>query len=186
MSLDGVLESIVAGIAAGVPALKVCETIGGNVDLAEVQRRSRQLPAAFVFCIGTEDATLAQDKVKTTGLFAAVLVVKSEPSAPPVTMTRDAVVARLAGRIIYAVTTAGDWGDGEVIGPPSAVDSRNRYSTAADKAGAAIWAVSWRQQLELAADPAPAELDDLEKILATWELQDGTTPATDATDEITP
>lgn len=184
MSLDHVLDSIAAGLGTAVPVLKVCEVVGGNVDVAEVLRRSRHLPAAFVFCHGTEDAKVYQDKVKTRGMFAVVLVVKSAAEAPPTKNDRTHVAARIAGRILYAITTAGNWSDDEVDGAPINVDSRNRYTTAADAKDVALWAFSWEQMLALVKDPADPELDDLEKIVATYELQDGTTPAVDAVDEI--
>lgn len=186
MSLDGILVSIAAGLAAAVPALEVCSPIGGNVDLGEVLRRSTQLPAAFVFCVGTDDAIVLLDKVRTTATFAAVLVTKSANEQPPVKNDRASVAARLAGRLLYNVATAKVWGNDEVASAPTNIDSRNRYSTAGDKAGIAIWAVSWDQQIWLAQDPAPGDLDDLVTIKATYELQDGTTPAIDAEDEIHP
>jgi len=184
VSLDGILDSIATGIASAVQALKTCEVIGGNVDIAEVLRRSRQLPAVFVFCAGSEDAARYQDKVKTRALFVAVAVVKANAEAPPTKNDRARVAARIAGRLLYSIAFGSDWGNAEVDGDPINIDSRNRYTTTSDEKGAAIWAVSWEQMISLSQDPPPDELDDLDKIVATYELQDGTTPAVDAVDEI--
>lgn len=185
MSLDGIITSIAVGIQLAVPVLEVCAPVGGNVDLTEVLRRSTQLPAVFVFCVGTDDAVVANDKVQTRATFAAVLVCKAGLEAPPVKMDRAAVAARLAGRVIFAITTGKTWGNDEIVTGPRSVDSRNRYSAAADKAGVALWAASWEHTIVLTKDPPAGELDDLLAIHAEYLLEDGTPPATpDAEDVI--
>lgn len=184
MSIATILDSIVAGLTTAVPVLKTCEVIGGNLDIAEALRRSYHAPAVFVFCAGTEDAQLYQNKVKTRAEFVAVVVTSSRLEAPPIKNDRARVAATIAGRVLYAVLTADDWGNSEVDGCPVNADSDNRYTTSSDKANVNIWTVSWEQSIALEKDPADPALDNLEKILATWELQDGTTPAEDAVDEI--
>jgi hypothetical protein len=184
MSLDTILGSIRAGLAAALPELKTVEVSGGNITLAEKGRRSRPLPAAWVFCAGSDDGTLQGNKVRTRATFVVILAVQARVEGQPQKQERQHQIARLAGRALQAVIKAGVWGDPEVESAPRNVDSRNKYTTDADKNDLALWAISWEQNIALADDPPPAELPDLLHIHAEWELQDGTTPAVDAVDDI--
>lgn len=177
MSLASILDSIRGALAAALPELKTCEVVGGNVDLSEKVRRSRPLPAAFVFCAGTDDGYQLGDKVKATALFAVVLAVVARVEGQATPQDRAHQIAKLAGRAIKAIVDAKVWEDAEVEGPPKSVRSRNRYTTTADQHGLALWAITWEQDVVLLADPTPADLDDFLVAYGEFTLADGTTPA---------
>lgn len=185
MSLDAIMDSIKAGLVAGLPELKSCDVVGGNFSLAEKTRRSAHLPAAFVFCAGTEGGVLSNNKAKMKALFAVVLVESARVEGQPTLQDRARRVARLAGRALKVIISAKVWGNNDVEGPPVNIDSRNRYTTEADKHDVALWAITWKQDIALTDDPPAEELDDLLKIHAEYTLEDGSVPETpDAIDDI--
>lgn len=186
MSIDKIVDDIAAHLKAELTELKTSELAGGKIDLVEMRRRAVHLPAAFVACVRTRGGSSKYGKFSTRGIFLVVLVVESGPGGQATPQDHAHAVLQLLTRALKVIGDAKTWGNDEVVSTPDKIDSDNPYNKKADENGVALWVITWEQDLELAADPAPDELDDLEKILATWELQDGTTPATDATDEITP
>jgi hypothetical protein len=185
VSLDGILDSIRTTLATALTELKTVQVVGGNFTLSEKARRSATLPAAFVLCNGTEDGAVQNNKAKMKALFVVVLAVAARAEGQATPQDRAHAIARLVGRALKVVINAKVWGNDEVEGPPTNVDSRNRYTTDADNAGVALWAISWQQAIALTDDPPPADLDDLHTVHAEYVLEDGSVPdVPDAIDDI--
>ncbi|MCY1003997.1 hypothetical protein OV079_23775 [Nannocystis pusilla] len=184
MSLDTILESIKAKLEQALPELKTVEIAGGRIDLADKRRRARPLPAAFIFCGGTDNGIEQGGKAKSVGLFGVVLAVQERAAGQPTPGDRPRQIARIAGRALKVIIKAKVWDNPELEKPPTDVRSRNKYATDADNHDLALWAITWAQELALTSDDPPVELDDFTTLHATWELQDGSTPAVDAVDHI--
>lgn len=184
MSLDTVLDSIVAGLKAALPApeLLTCELAGGRIDLAEMRRRSTSLPGAFVTHTGTRDGVVMYDKLYCRGFFLVVVAVVSRREGQPVAQDRAHAIARLNTRVQRAIGKAGNWGNPEVTSAPEKIASLNPYSTTADANNLALWGITWEQDLELVDDGEPAELGPLESIHTDWQAAESTQPK-DAEDE---
>lgn len=190
MSLDTILTSIAAGLATLEPALKISEVVGGQLDFAEMRRRSVRFPGAFLACAALDDVQKFDGIVRCTGRFVVVLAVDGRREDQLEAQDRARASARLAGRVVFALAgKAGVWGDDEVQAAPERVQARNLYSKTADSNNTALWAVTWEQLLVLKQDPPAGELDDFLELAADYQLvEDGepTNPEIDAQDVIKP
>lgn len=183
MSLTTICTAIAATLKEKVPGLKDARgPVGGRVDLAEIKRGvPATLPCALVVCTGTEDAVQQNDLVIMRAMFAAFIVLRG--AAGP-NGEREKAIADLAGRVVTRVVQE-TWGDDQVQKVPANVDSRNLYTGKLDANDAALWVVTWEQQIALGdEDPHPA-LDDFNSIAVDWQLH-GSNPEIDAQDVIKP
>jgi len=184
MSLTTLCKSIADTLLAKVDGVKGTRgPVGGRVDLAEIRRGiPTQVPAVLVVCTGTRNARLSGgNKVVMVGMFAAFVVLKGKTGPDG---EREKLIAELAGRVVVRVVQE-TWGDDQVEGAPQKVDSRNLYTGALDTNDVALWVVTWEQDISLTQDTPPAELDDFNSLLATWDTI-GSGPEIDATDIIKP
>lgn len=190
MSLDTILTSIATGLAALETALKLSEVVGGQLDFTEMRRRSVRFPGAFVACAALDDVQKFDGVVRCVGRFVVVLVVDGRREDQLEAQDRARASARIAGRVVFKLAaSAKNWGNDEVLAAPERVQARNLYSKTADSSNAALWAVTWDQQLLLKQDPPAGELDDFNELAADYQLvQDGepTNPEIDAQDVIKP
>lgn len=183
MSIATVLDSIIGVLGQQLPELKTVELAGGRVDLAEFQRRSAQLPGAFVTITATRKGRWQQGTFYTRAFFLVVLAATSRREGQPVPQDRAHGIARLLTRGLTKIAAAGDWGDAEVESNPEEVASMNPYSTAVDKANLALWGITWEQDLALVGDPDAADLPDLTSIHADYVMTESTNDL-DAEDDI--
>ena len=160
MSLDVLLDTMVGILQPKLPALKSCEQVGGRIDLAEMLRRSKTLPGAFLALMGTRDGKLYGNKLKATGQFLLVLVVASKATEGILPADRTRAINRLLSQALVVVASAKDWGSSEVEGPPVKISSVNPYTKSADGNNLALYGLTWEQELALVADPLPSPLDD--------------------------
>jgi len=164
VSLSTICDTIATAIGTELPAVKAARgPVGLSLDDSELVaiagRQSICLPAVLVLVLQTQDAQNRGGKVVAKVNFAAVCL-----ASGGVQSQKDAAVVDLAANVMRVVVLAkSSWGDDEVTGPPLAVDSENLYKTAVDKAGAAIWAVTWWQECELRPLTA-VELDSLKLV----------------------
>lgn len=184
MSLATILDSIVGVLVAEMPELKTVELAGGRVDLAEMQRRSAQLPGAFVCLTATRKGHWQQGKFYTRAFFLVVLAATSRREGQPVPQDRAHGIARLLTRGLTTIAAAGDWGDAEVYSAPEEVASMNPYSAPADKANLALWGITWEQDIAVVGDPDAAELPPLTSIHTDYLMTESAAPVKDAEDDI--
>lgn len=183
MSLDTILDDMASVLQTKLPELTRASLFGGRMDIEEMRRHSKGLPAAFVACTATRDGSMQYGKFACRGLFVVIIAVRSRPEGQAVPQDRAHNIVRLLSRALKAVASAKNWGNAEVTSVPAKVASTNPYSTKADENGLALWAITWEQDLELIGDPAPAELPDLTEIHADWKMAESTQPE-DAEDDI--
>ena len=181
MSLDTILDSMVAGLKAALPELKTVEQVGGKFSFADLRIRSRTLPGGFLACMGTRDGQVMGNKLSTRGLFVLVLAVKSEAGAQ-----NDKVKAmnRLVSKALWKIAFAKNWGDDEVESKPQVVTSLNPYTIAAHEENVSLWGITWEQNISLG-DPGIVVLDDFLLASTDYQVID-TGPPIDAHDNLVP
>lgn len=177
MSLITLRDAIAAELAAAIPELKTCEGHGGRFDLQELRRVAAKAPAVFVACLGFGDAEEEGDTTAELS-WAAYVVTKDAPGKP-----RDEAALAIAQAL--AVHIPGNrWGLDDAEGRPEGIRGQNLYSDRLDKQGVAMWAISWRQRMNLGGAVDSAELAAFVTFHAEHSMAPGDgEPA--ATDEVT-
>ena len=184
MSIDVILDSMANHLKTKLPnELKTSEQVGGRIDLPEIQRRSLQMPAAYVTLTGTREGRIVNNQLHCRGYFMCILAVKSKAEDGVLPRDRTRSIHRLLGRVMGVIAKAKDWGSPEVDGRPDVISAVNSYRTAADKNDLALFGITWEQDLRLE-DPTPLTLDDLLLISTDYQIE-GSNPEIDAEDEIT-
>lgn len=160
MSLWTFCGNVATATAAKFTEIEDFLAFGGKFDLAEVMRRSYRSPAIFVTCEATK--TLDKTESTVTASMVMILVVKSSSAKE-----RSPAIMEIASKIATWLPSA-DFGDGQVVGDPENVDTKNLYGAKADKQGVTLWGFRWEQGLKLThtADPVLPEAT----IYADWDL----------------
>lgn len=144
------LSALTAGLSAKLPALGACEAHRGQVTGAEIARLSKRTPAVLTTCVGAAGVSEAGDGRADADLRLAAFVLAGDRSGLP----RD----RGALAVVEGIL---EWlprfhpGAGLIAGPPEQIRAENLFSGELDRAGVALWAVSWRQTLRLGAPKRP-------------------------------
>lgn len=183
MSLETLLDDMVAKLATDLPELAACELTGGLVNLTEMRRRSTAFPGAYLTCTATKDGRVQSGKLFCRGYFLLVLAVDSRVEGKPTPQDRAHAIVRLLGRALHKVAAAGNWGNDQVVSKPEKVSSSNPYNAEIDRNNLALWGITWEQDLELVFDAEPAVLPDLTSIHTDYQMTESTNDV-DADDEI--
>ena len=183
MSIDQILDTMADHLKAQLPnELKTSEQVGGRIDLAEIQRRSLQMPAAYVTITGTREGRIVNNMLHCRGYFMCILAVMGKAEDGVLPRDRTRAIHRLLGRVMGVIAKAKDWGSPEVDGRPDVIAAVNSYRTQANKNNLALFGITWEQDLRLE-DPKPLTLDDLLLVSADYQIS-GSNPEIDAEDEI--
>ena len=165
-SLNGMLAGIAAGVRAALPGLKTCAVHDGRFKASELRRWALRAPAVLIAWLGTPRAE-APGVLWTDcdHRFAAFVVTRDRAAQRP--KEKSLPRGKAARSIVYVLLLLiprARWGLTD-IGAAENLRAVNLYSGEVDKAGVALWAVTWRQalRLEAAADdgacpPLPEEL----------------------------
>lgn len=130
---------------------------GGQFSADELRRWGVQAPAVLVAALGIAGIERIGGRPRADVEWVAAVLVKSTPDR-----VRDEAALELTERVVatLATVTLAD------IDRTSQLSARNAYSRELDKAGVAMWVVSWRAKQELS-----RELPDLPEFRAvdvTW------------------
>ena len=161
LRLNALLAGIAAGVREALPGLKTCAVHDGRFRAAELGRWALRAPAVLVAWLGTP-------KTETPGVlwtdcdhqFGAFVVTRDSPGL------KRGQAARSIVYVLLLLLPRARWGffSAAGIGAAEQVRAANLYSGEVDKAGVALWAVTWRQALRLEAaedgrcPPLPGEL----------------------------
>lgn len=143
MSLETLRTGIVNNIDAITPDNVTCDSHGGRFDEKELRRVSAKAPAAFVAVLGFNDLKEsggAYEAIVSWGIF---VVAKDTPKAP-----RDLVALSIVD-VLARHVPENTWDMDTVLGKPVGVRADNLFAASIDKIGVAMWAITWRQHMQL-------------------------------------
>lgn len=160
-------DAVEAAFREALPESVHLFTHHGEFGEKELKAYLVKAPAVILAPIGIPSATVAGPNVMSTINYAAFVLTRSKPELP----RGDAAMAiteAILGFLPYATF-------GQSARRPSDVEAANLYSGQIDSQGMALWAIRWRQVLELAAkdDCTYAELDDFLRLHATYNIEPG-------------
>jgi hypothetical protein len=176
MSLDALRTAITAVIDTATPEAVTCAPHGGRFDVAELRRISAKAPAIFIAVLGFNDLAESSGSYEATISWAAFVVTRDKAG-----VLRDIAALNLVNALALIVP-GNTWGLEAAIGTPDGVRSDNLFSATVDKAGVAMWAISWRQRMQLGqaiTDAELATLDLFETFDARYPVEDDAPEAED-------
>ncbi|MCJ8285105.1 hypothetical protein [Halomonas sp.] len=163
--IDAVRQAIVTTIAQALGSHVTVEAHGGRFDRAELARYSKRAPAVLVAAMGmprVEDRPRARPMVQ----FAAFVMCRDAPGA-----SRDTQALTLAEALVRLVP-GNVWGQDNVQRPEQ-LSAENLYSGEIDRLGIAMWAVSWRQIVNLSTQRDIGDLADFAIYHGTHHVGEG-------------
>lgn len=151
--LASLRDAIVSTIKTALPSLKTCETHGGRFDEGELARWGVNAPAVLVCCTNLGMPDFGTGGIQAPAAFVAYVITRNEPG-----VARDVSALNIV-QALNKLLVGQSWSSNDFVTEPDAIESRNLYSTAADKKGVNLWAVTWRQTVVLGNPDSLAELD---------------------------
>lgn len=171
MILDRLRTAIVAGIKAGLPALRDCRPHPGRFTLPELKATAAQAPAVRVAVLGATDVMPTQGGVAAMVQCAAFVVTADRPQLP-----RDVGALLLVSGLLPLVPL-NCWGLDDQVDGAAQVRADNMFARDVAEQGVAMWAVSWRHEVVFATADLSA-LDDFLRLYGTVEIDpDAPAPA---------
>lgn len=149
-------------------------THGGPLTVTDIEQIAAQSPAAIVSCLGIPRMFRQAATVSADAVFGVFCVVEDSQKS-----SRDAGALLLVESVMVELLNQ-RW-NGEACGAPQDAVATNLYSTELDRCGVSLWAVRWRQQVDLDRN-AITSIDDFETFFATYAVGPTDTPTT--TDEV--
>lgn len=146
MSIDALTTDIVAAIKPVLPKLRMLEKHHGRIDAGELKKAVGNAPAVLVACVGIPKIqTVADGRTGLTGQLAAYVVARDAKG-----LDRTAAASAMA-TTIAGLVDQNQWGRIDVY-EPTDIRIDNLFNDAIDRAGCALWAVAWRQELLVGTD----------------------------------
>ena len=135
-------------VRAAMPELKDVSGHPGRFDLEELRRTSVRAPAVRIAILGAPRiGEVSDERIRATLSMAAFVITKDAPGLP-----RDEAAVNITEGLIRLVSLNQWQADGQAgfgIGLPEEIRADNVFAAATDRAGVALWAVSWKQTLVL-------------------------------------
>lgn len=169
-------DAVVADLKTNVTGLKTCETHAGRFDLGELKRIALKSPAVLVSILGFGNAKDVGGELLTPLQMSAFVVTRDQPS-----IARDSSVLAIVKAVSIRISE-NDWGLNAQR--PQAIKGQNLYSGKIDKKGVALWAITWRQEVNLGNELDEATLN----AFVTLNIDHSLAPGTDepaAIDDVT-
>lgn len=157
-------EAVEARFRALLPTSVHLFTHHGEFGESELKSYLVKAPCVILAPVGMPKASVAGPNVMAEIGYAAFVLTRSRPE-----MDRGEAALMITETILGFLPY-------EPFGlarKPSDVEAANLYSGKIDNAGMALWAVRWRQVIELAAkdDCRYQELDDFLRLHATYQVE---------------
>lgn len=152
-------NSIVVGLRDAMPVREVVAA-GGRLNVEDLRRLGARTPCIAVAALGAP-AFNERSTIKECDLrWVAYLITKDVPGS-----SRDAqALAFLAP--LFAAIASNSWGEGQ---RPTELTADNLYTRQIDELGLALWAVTWRQRIEVAPFDH-TKLDKFLELVAQYDL----------------
>lgn len=152
---------------------------GGDFDLQELRDFARQTPAVVLALTNVDMEN--HGGIPMADVMCTLMVVTSDKPANP----RDLRALTIVDAVCQILTRFPnqDWGL-EIVAAPRDVKAINAYSKKVNADGVALWAVAWRQRVELTEFPDLVVTDALEQFHANYDLypRDNDAPIATASD----
>ncbi len=140
-------QAAVAALKQALPGLRTCEVYAGEFSGGELSRGSLAAPAVLVACLGaTRGDEHGSGEYDFVARFAAYCLTRHAGSRAQ----RGVLAQELAEGVLAALEGSRFGLRGLSAAKVTRLD--NLYGEAFDKAGVALWAVSWEQRIKLGAD----------------------------------
>ncbi len=148
----GIQKAAVEALTTALPGLGTCALYAGEFSGGEISRSSVTAPAALVACLGvTREGAVECGQADWRCRFTVYCMTRHAGGRSP----RAAEALELAESAVAAI-------EGNRFGltglfPAQVVRMDNLYAESFDRAGVALWAVTWEQVARLGADEWAAE-----------------------------
>jgi hypothetical protein len=152
LALPAMPEIVAAQIRAALPELVTCKGIVGRLDLDEVQAKGFATPAVLVSRLRLDQARDLAGPHRVYRVFMAAFVLAKDTLGLP----RDTAATNIAQVIIQLLPDA-RFGRSD-IGPAERIAEEPIVTSAIRKAGVALTAITWEQDVSLAALPVAPEI----------------------------
>lgn len=137
-------------------------THNGVFDLKELQRYSKQTPAAVLTLLGF-DAVRPQAEIEINARWGLVLFCVDRPG-----VEKGAAVIGLAEQCMLVLQST--WARGESGGSrPVGMTARTIFGSTLDGTGCAMWQIEWSQRLLIDIDP-DADGEPFKLLSVTWNI----------------
>jgi len=160
MSLITVRAEIAKFFRASLPGASVLEH-GGSIDLTELKRIATKTPALMVSCLGIPSQEMQGGTNACDVQFALFVVAANTGKA-----ARDIAALAMVEAIMVDLPTTCFVGANKV---PRGIAATNLYSAALDKQGVSLWAIRWRQEVDLE-KTVWSTLDNLLRVYTTTDI----------------
>lgn len=161
-------QAIADGLRDAIGAVKSVEAHGGSYTGTEVLRWSDQAPSIRVACLGVPSVDYTSGENVAQAQWGAFVLTKGQGNAPA--QRRDAEALAIISAMINAMRS-NTWGK-VFRSPPEAITVRNEYRPELDKKGISLWAVTWRQAVDVL-EFSLNDLVDLERVVTTYDMDTG-------------
>ena len=147
------LPGLIAGkIGTMLPGLRTAEGIVGRIDLAEVNRRGIASPAVLVSWYGGKLERTAAGPQRFWRIdMSAFVITRDVPG-----LDRNEAAATIVQALLSELPDH-CW-DEPGLGHLADVSAHSLITTDVLKAGVALWAVTWRQEITFEGAPAPEDV----------------------------
>ncbi len=156
--LKGLLSAVAGGLRAGLSGLKGgVKTHGGRFSLEELKRYAQQAPGVRLALLGVE-------RVECTSFGKVWLHARLGAFVIAAGQGRNAQALQISTALGVLVAD-NRWGVEEWAHTPQEARCDNLYDAALDKTGIAIWAITWRQRIELEKEQVLSDLTRVDTTL---------------------
>lgn len=143
MSVIEQREAIRAALKAGVRDLAESTTHGGRFTEEELRRWGAQAPCAITAVVGFGELNMEGGQKVATVLWATFIV-----AADTLTLPRDVAAIALVESALDVIHPAQRW-DIETASMPENIEAQNLYGSKLDAMGIALWAITWKQKVDI-------------------------------------
>lgn len=136
------LNQVASVLISSLTELKACDVHPGRFTVQEIKRLTTKTPAIYVASLGiAKTEHTGTEQIQAEHRLAAYVITKDAPRLPR-HQSAIAIVDTLVAQVPHE-----RWG--RRCGPAQNVRAENLYSGQADRAGIAVWAVTWNQSVSL-------------------------------------
>lgn len=154
-SIRSLSEAVVARLRDNLPNVRSVEIHGGTFDLEEVRRISATAPSVWLAAAGVgKSRRNSAGQIELPVNFAAVIVTKDTAQQGVGRVRRDQAAEALATACMMLIDRSRFGLSG--VGAPEDLRATNEFSGEVDKAGVALWQVTWTQAIGFGEDFEPA------------------------------